>query len=73
MRILHLKISNCGDCPYKEYDAPSDYGEGGYMCDHGDRYQVIVPYREYQQLRKEHDGPIVGKDYPPDWCPLPEV
>ena len=73
MRILHLELRSCAECPYMEYEHPGDSWDGGHLCWHKERERTIIEYYELKNLERDHDGPIIGKDYIPQWCPLPEV
>jgi hypothetical protein len=70
MKILHLEIKNCEDCPYfaTEY---SDYWDDFYYdCNHHEG-KTIKTTAEIKEAVKEDK-----KIYPiilPNWCPLEDI
>ena len=84
-KTLNLTVNNCEECPlvYWEYDY--DYSNPGIYCRYDkdapnipnkdEEYygRLVISEGNYEDLVANHDGPIVGKDHPPRWCPLPDL
>jgi len=71
MKVINIELESCSKCPYMDWEMPGDSWDGGMICGYGDNYTTIIDHYEYKNQSENHDGPILGKDYVPDWCPLP--
>lgn len=65
MKVLHLEISNCQDCPHCFYHSGGDYYQDMYYCDRlsGDAHGLA------EATDGNHHVQII---IPPDACPLPD-
>lgn len=78
MKLLNMKIENCWDCPFREYDA--DYGRsyaGGHNCihDNAPKTRIIDDFEleeQEEKCRKQHKK-IINDIKIPEWCPLEDV
>lgn len=59
MKILHIEIKCCDDCPYMEF-------EGNYQTNAPSEYECKKKYKRVGLYTESKEF-----EAPPEWCPLP--
>lgn len=63
MKILHMEIYNCDQCAY------SRWYNGQLDCNKTGR---VLFYHDERREMLSAGVPVIGVDYIPEWCPLPD-